>query len=185
MLNEIKFRTPEYLQHGTPRQQAAYTALMSLQIFSLLRAFTPVLTGTIPLDIDIETSDLDIVCFTENLSAFADQLTLLFGDQANFRSHQKMIRGKVCIIARFAYAGFWVEIFGQNQPVEWQYAYRHLLIEAHLLESTPAAREAIRQLKQRGLKTEPAFAAYFDLDGDPYEVLYAMSFSGGDIFDSE
>jgi hypothetical protein len=55
-----------YLLHGTVTQRAAYAALAALQVFSLLQDFDPVLVGTIPLNIDIPGSDLDIVCCATN-----------------------------------------------------------------------------------------------------------------------
>ena len=56
-----------------------------------------------------------------------------------------------------------------------QYAYRHMIVEARLLKiGGPAARPAIRRLKREGRKTEPAFAHYFDLEGDPYETLLEL-----------
>jgi hypothetical protein len=38
-----------------------------------------------------------------------------------------------------------------------------------------AAREQVLALKQAGLKTEPAFAAWLRLSGDPYEALLALA----------
>ena len=46
-----------------------------------------------------------------------------------------------------------------------------MVVEARLLElGGDPARQAIRRLKQSGLKTEPAFARYFQLEGDAYQV---------------
>ncbi len=53
------------LLHGTATQQAAYHTLEALRIFPLPGAFDPMLAGTIPLDIDIPGSDLDMVCSVE------------------------------------------------------------------------------------------------------------------------
>ncbi len=165
------------MKHCSPRQEAAFHSLQTLDIFTQLEAYTPVLTGTIPLDIDIENSDLDIICWTADLEAFARDVTAYFGNQQGFQIAQKTIRSESCIVAKFEFQGFPIEIFAQNRPVEQQYAYRHMLIEARLLVLGGAsARQEIRRLKQNGLKTEPAFARYFNLAGDPYEVLYRMSF---------
>jgi hypothetical protein len=49
-------------RYGTATQRATYCTLEALRVFDLLQAFDPVLTGTIPLAIDIPGSDLDIVC---------------------------------------------------------------------------------------------------------------------------
>jgi Domain of unknown function (DUF4269) len=51
-----------------------------------------------------------------------------------------------------------------------------MIVEARLLEmGGQDARRAIRQMKNAGLKTEPAFACYFKIKGDPYEALLELS----------
>jgi hypothetical protein len=39
-----------------------------------------------------------------------------------------------------------------------------------------SAYTAIRAMKLAGIKTEPAFAQYFRLAGDPYEALVQLSY---------
>lgn len=79
-------------------------------------------------------------------------------------------------MASFNYGEFTVEIFGQPRPVVKQNAYHHMIVEARLLAiGGEQARREIRRLKASGLKTEPAFARYFDLEGDPYEVLLQLA----------
>ena len=68
------WRDLRYLLHGTATQQAAYQALEALRVFALLSPFDPMLTGTIPLAIDIPGSDLDIVCCAADVDAFAQHL---------------------------------------------------------------------------------------------------------------
>ncbi|MFD0616551.1 DUF4269 domain-containing protein [Paenibacillus sp. GCM10027629] len=50
-----------------------------------------------------------------------------------------------------------------------------MIVEHRILQviGTEGKRE-IRELKQNGLKTEPAFAKWLNLDGDPYAALLAM-----------
>jgi hypothetical protein len=51
-----------------------------------------------------------------------------------------------------------------------------MVVEARLLViGGEEARREIRRLKRCGLKTEPAFARYFQLAGDPFEVLLELS----------
>ncbi|MFQ5649835.1 MAG: DUF4269 domain-containing protein [bacterium] len=60
-------------------------------------------------------------------------------------------------------------------PVEKQNAYRHLMVCNRLLRiGGNKARQQILELRGRGMKTEPAFAAYFGLKGDPYQVLLEL-----------
>lgn len=51
-----------------------------------------------------------------------------------------------------------------------------MIVERRLLalDETSAA-ESIRALKREGLKTEPAFAHFYKLSGNPYEVLYRLA----------
>ena len=165
-----------YLKEGTPRQQQAFETLTALGIFDVLQIYTPVLIGTIPLDVDVETSDLDVACYAPDLALFAREVTVLYGSQPHFRLRHKQVRGAPSVVASFKYDGFEIQFFAQPQPVERQYGYRHMLVEARLLAlGGEAARHAIRELKRSGIKTEPAFAAYFHLKGDPYELLWELS----------
>ena len=172
----MNFRNPAYLTRDSARQQRAYRALQSLGIFRILRDHTPTLAGTIPLNIDIRGSDLDIVCDVRDLDAFTRTITDAFGTHTGFCIKREIVKGIASVIANFDYAGFPIEISGQSTPVRAQNAYRHMLVEARLLTiGGERARRAIRQLKRAGLKTEPAFAHYFNLAGDPYEVLLQLS----------
>jgi len=161
-----------YLKKGNQRQRQAYTALHSLALFDRLAGFTPFLAGTIPLEIDVYTSDLDILCMAEDLGAFAAEVTRLFGNRRGFRVEVKPVRGVATALARFEHAGFPIEIFAQPGPVERQNGFRHLQIERRLLAlGGEEMREAIHRLKQDGVGTEPAFALYLGLPGDPYQAV--------------
>jgi hypothetical protein len=170
------WRDLTYLLRGTATQQAAYQALEALRVFPLLRAFDPVLAGTIPLDVDIPGSDLDIVCYAEDGGAFAQCLHDAFGHCVGFALQRDLLNGLPTVIAQFTYRGFPVEIFGQPLPVMAQAAIRHMLVEERLLRhGGEEVRWKIRHLKRQGLKTEPAFAAIFDLAGDPYDRLLELA----------
>jgi len=56
------FDTIDYLKYGNEKQQKAFQVLSDYTIFETLTTFNPILVGTIPIEIDIETSDLDIIC---------------------------------------------------------------------------------------------------------------------------
>jgi Domain of unknown function (DUF4269) len=170
MLNSI-----EHLQHGSERQRQAYQALQDLEVFSVLRNYSPVLAGTIPLDIDTEISDLDIICEAEDLDVFELIVKSVYQRQLGFGLNRKEINSLPALIARFFYASFKVEIFGQPRPVTEQNAYRHMAVEARLLAiGGETSRHAIRSLKRGGVKTEHAFARYFHIQGDPYEALLRL-----------
>jgi hypothetical protein len=190
-VSEVKWLSLAYLADGTPMQQASYIALLASRIFEYLHEFQPVLTGTIPLAIDIPGSDLDILCEVYDFAPFAEKVKAHYGHLPDFYQNQKKLNGTPAHITRFTWEleerpspwpmceadaepprRFALEIVAQPVPVTEQRAYRHLCAEAHLLaQGGESARVAIRALKRSGMKTEPAFGLYFGLEGDLYEVL--------------
>jgi hypothetical protein len=175
------FETIAYLKTGNPRQQQACIVLEELGIIDKLQEFTPVLTGTIPIGIDIETSDLDIIGCYKNALEFASVLQQHFGNETGFRISTKIKRGSETVVAKFVSGGFAIEIFGQPVPVHQQNAWRHMLIEQAILqERGEEFGQQIIGLKKQGIKTEPAFAQLLGLSGDPYQALldYGERFSG-------
>lgn len=175
--SDTDWRDLKYLDRGTVTQRAAGFVLRALRVFEHLKGYSPALAGTIPLDIDVEGSDLDIICSANDLAALEDTLKGAFGSQNGFQVHQKLVRGVPSLVADFSYEGMALQVFAQPRAVEEQNAYRHMVVEARLLEiGGDTAREEIRRLKRAGLKTEPAFAQYWQLAGDPYEVLLELSY---------
>jgi hypothetical protein len=171
----IPWQDITYLSHGNERQRRAYRTLGRLQVLNVLRDYTPVLVGTIPIAIDVAESDLDIVCEVHDLDAFEALVRGAFGRREGFRLKRRQINDLPTLVANFE-ASMPVEIFGQPRPVVEQNAYRHMVVEAHLLAiGGETARREIQRLKRAGLKTEPAFARYFGLPGDPFEALLALS----------
>lgn len=156
--------------------------LKELGIFEHLASYDPVLAGTIPLDCDIPGSDLDIICCCRDLDALTGLLRRLWGHMPGFRIARKMRDGEDSLVCDFETPSFPIQIFAQNRPTHQQNAVRHMLAEARLLaQGGETARQAIRKLKMQGLKTEPAFATYFGLPGDPYQALLELSSSPPDL----
>lgn len=169
------WRDISFLLQGTARQQHVYYTLQTLNIFSLLHNFDPVLTSTISLGIDIPGSDLDIICEAYDLSRFQETLKATFGQYEAFQIWERTRSEIFSVVARFPFQGWVIEIYGESLPVEQQNAYRHLSVAARLLEiAGEEARAAIQRLKASGLKTEPAFAEYFGIKGDPYRALLEL-----------
>lgn len=168
----IDFTTIDYLKNGNNRQIQAYEILTQHHILSDIAEFEPILAGTIPIAIDIESSDLDIICYWKNKTKFIEKLYAAFGDKDNYTIRETMIDNRESIIASFRIDFFEFEIFGQNIPTQQQNAYLHMLIEHEILQSKDENfRSKIIQLKQNGYKTEPAFAFLLGLNGDPYAEL--------------
>lgn len=171
-----KFDTPDYLEYGNPVQQKAY-AILSEHIMSCLAGFNPVLAGTIPLGIDIEGSDLDILCQWQDRQIFTDTVVRCFSGYINFDYRLAVINENETVVANFFIDGIEIEVFGQSLPVQQQNGYLHLVIEHEiLLHQGEDFRQKIITLKQQGYKTEPAFARLLGLQGDPYIAL--LSYKG-------
>ena len=159
-----------------PREQLGRMVLADLRLFERLLPYTPFLAGTIPLGVDLEASDLDILCEAHDLDALATVLGYEYGGLEGFTLRQGESRGTGYLVCGFLYGGFAVEVFAQPLPVQEQYGWLHFEAERRLLALVgDDAREAIRELKRSGLKTEPAFAHYFGLTGDPYEALAQLA----------
>jgi hypothetical protein len=168
------FRDLTYLRKGSAIQLQGLRAIEASGILETLREFNPVLAGTLPLDLFVDGSDLDILCQAADLSAFHTFATRQLSGHDKFRIFEYVIRGEHSVVVNFRFQGFEFEVFAQKIPVNEQMAYRHLLIEFEVLaRSELLFRERIKGLKQQGLKTEPAFAQLLNLQGDPYLALLA------------
>ncbi|MFN1215516.1 DUF4269 domain-containing protein [Chryseobacterium kwangjuense] len=171
----IDFTTPEYLKSGNETQKRAYEVLRKYRVLEKLSFYSPVLAGTIPIGIDIEESDLDIICevdlrFEED---FLDEIIFsrLIPPGIDVKVENIMVRGEKCIVLNFMLEEFPVEIFGQNKPSLQQYAYRHMMAEYRILnEKGEDFKQKIIELKKQGIKTEPAFGLLMGLE-NPYEDL--------------
>jgi len=175
MKPSINFENISYLKTGNDTQRNAYTVLTSYSILEKLKMFTPILVGTIPIDIHIESSDLDIICYYEDKSHFKQLIINNFNSFTNFKLWESETLLPTAIVVNFIIEGFEIEIFGQNIPTKQQNAYRHMLIEYKLIqEYGEGFRQKIINLKQKGYKTEPAFAMELGLNGDPFEALLKL-----------
>lgn len=176
MTGSIDLFDISYLRDGTASQRDAHRAITELGILRDLAEYTPALAGTVPLDIDIDGSDLDIICSTNDLGAFAAKVEGLYGSRDDFQLARFVVRDVDSVVGGFRYAGWWFELFAQPTPTARQYACLHLLVEARLLAMGGVeARNGIRDLKRLGMKTEPAFAHYFGLQGDAYLTLAVLA----------
>jgi hypothetical protein len=166
-----------YLSGGNERQKAAYTLMDELQIIEILNPFNPILVGTIPINIDIPESDLDIICEVNDndFSKFEELVWRSFYPLDQFRYSIRTVNGMNNYVANFIYKSWEFEIFGQPLPTHLQNGYKHVMIEYRILHLLGTdGNEQIRALKRKGLKTEPAFAQLLNLEGDPYDRLLEL-----------
>jgi hypothetical protein len=170
------FEDISYLKKGSPIQQKVFALLTQSKILYHLRSYQPILTGTLPLDIFIEgKSDLDIVCCSKHLESVEKILLTEYTTEKDFLIERKPIHGQLTLICRFEREGFLFEIFCQAVESHKQYAYRHMMVEYKiLLQKGQAFKERIIRLKEKGIKTEPAFAQLLGLSGDPFEALLLL-----------
>ncbi|MBB4799998.1 hypothetical protein HNP37_000037 [Flavobacterium nitrogenifigens] len=166
------FTDISYLKTGNLKQQASFEVLTKYNILENLSDFDPILVGTIPINIDVENSDLDIICYWKNKLEFVEKIKDLFSKENNFTIRENLINNQESVIANFYLDDFEIEIFGQNTPTQEQNGYRHMLVEAQILQSKDENfRLEIIKLKESGLKTEPAFGLLLGLKGNVYEEL--------------
>lgn len=165
------FETIDYLRYGNEKQKNAYEAINSLALMEKLSDYNPILCGTLPIGIDIEGSDLDIIMEVFEPEKFERKIKSFFYHKENFIFKNTVIRNTPVAKANFFHAGFEFELFGQPQSVKKQYAYLHMVIEKYLITNYPSMKEEVLVLKRSGMKTEPAFCKVLGLEGDPFEVL--------------
>ncbi|ROI03222.1 DUF4269 domain-containing protein [Chryseobacterium sp. G0240] len=174
----IDFTKIDYLKDGNKRQKRAFEVLTQYKILERLQPYSPVLAGTIPIEIDIEGSDLDIICevdlrFEED---FLDDIMFskLIPFEADVKVENVWVNGERSIVLNFMLEEFPIEIFGQNIPVIQQNAYRHMIAEYRILkEKGEEFKQKIIELKKQGIKTEPAFGMLMHLE-NPYEDLLKL-----------
>lgn len=169
----IDFTRIDYLKDGNERQKKAYEILTKYRIFEKLKDYSPILAGTVPIEIDINGSDLDIILdvdlrFEED---FLDDLMLSRFIPYDVEVEYPIINGEKCITLNFILEEFPIEIFGQNKPTIQQNAYLHMIAEHKILqEKGEEFKQKIIELKKQGIKTEPAFGILLELE-NPYEDL--------------
>lgn len=169
------FKNIEYLKFGNERQRLAFFEIKQYKVLEKLEKYNPILTGTIPIGIDLPESDLDIICQCENHFEFTTDLLKYFFHQKDFKVYSAKQNGIKSTIAKFKTNNFIFEIFGQNIQTEKQNAYRHMIIENRILkEKGEEFKQGILKLKSKGMKTEPAFAKLLGIDGNPYSELLKL-----------
>lgn len=174
----FSFDNIAYLKDGNERQRQAYFTLKNHHILFKLGLFDPILVGTIPINIDIENSDLDIICCFDDKDDFYQSVYDNFRNEKNFKIAEQPNLDTLTIVASFNIENFEIEIFGQNIPTKHQFGYRHLVVEHQILNQYGEVfRQRIVELKQQGYKTEPAFGLVLGLSGNPYTEL--LKFENG------
>lgn len=169
------YRNIEYLKTGNEVQQSAYTAMTELGILEILKAYDPILVGTIPIALDVPRSDLDIICQVYDFDEFCQLIHAHFGRCNEYRLRKKSGQNGLIIVVNFKFMGFEFEIYATSAQTESLNSYRHMIIESRILDLLgDTFRKQVITLKLKGMKTEPAFAKLLYLEGDPYDSLLSL-----------
>ena len=163
----MNFRDVEYLKAGTDKQKLCYRILKEINVLDILHDYNPIVVGTIPIVIDIEESDIDIVCCAENLSEIRDVVRLHYSTYNLFSDRI----GDV-YVANFECLELPIEIYAESIPTLEQNGYRHMVIEDRIMKlAGDRFRQKVIRLKQQGYKTEPAFGELLKLDNPYLDLL--------------
>ncbi len=167
---------PDLLRNGSAEQRAAAKAVDELALFQTLAANRPVIAGSFPLNLQTESSDIDVLATATDLTAFLELAGRAFGAQAGFRARLAKIKSMDSVVINFNYGSFPFEIFAQARPVLEQDGFLHLVAEYRLLALADVRFfETVRALKQAGAKTEPAFCTALGAPDSPYEYLRELA----------
>lgn len=164
-----------YLQQGNARQREVHALLQEIRIIELLADYDPLLAGTVPLGIEVEGSDLDLICEVHDSAGFTEEVRHRFGSFDGYSALTRTVKGLTRTKINFNAGGWPIELFGQPVPVLQQNAYLHMEAEWRILNLLGRDfRTQVIALKTEGMKTEPAFARLLNLEGDPYEALLRL-----------
>lgn len=150
--------------------------IQDLSLLTKLGDFYPYVIGTPPLGISLETSDIDIACSANDLLHFERVAKEEFSDRQGFRCRKSVIQELDSVVVQFHALNWDIELFCQQLSTQDQWGVRHFIVERRMLNLEPKLKEIVIQLKQDGLKTEPAFAAALGLPGDPYQEILRLEY---------
>lgn len=163
------FTRLDYLKNGDRPQREAFEVLNQSKIMERLATFDPILVGTYPIHLQVKGSDLDVLCSAKNPGEVERALA---GIGAYTKAQVNFEDQPAATVFHFDELSIPIEVFAQATPSLQQRGYRHLVNEAKLLRiGGEPVRSEIIALKNKGLKTESAFAEVFGLPGDPYQAM--------------
>lgn len=151
-----------------------FEALKKTEILKKLKAYSPLVAGTFPLDLQTDHSDIDVLIYANDFPEIVKVLKTNFENYDQFQLKET----SNYILVSFCYDGVFFEVFGQNEFPVKQVAYRHFLVEERLLKLAGSEfKEAIVRKRHSGLKTEPAFGEVLNLkieNSDIYQKLLEL-----------
>lgn len=149
------------------KNEKAFRALKNSKVLDTFKKFHPLVVGTFPLNLHQKNSDLDIILYAENL----EELKSFEG----FKWQEMIVQDQPTLLCSFDFEGIPFELFAQSVPTHDQVAFRHFQVEERLLRlGGEKFFEKVKAVREKGLKTEPAFYEALGLSGDAYKGLLEL-----------
>lgn len=170
----LKFLNIDYLKTGNYMQKDIYRVLSGMAFFEKFEDYSPILVGTFPIELNIESSDLDIICEVYDFEGFVDQCDHYYSGCQGYKMTSSFESGKQAVVINFIYEGYEIELFGESKSTIMQNGYKHMVVEDRILAMFGGAfKSEVLALKKRGYKTEPAFGKLLGLEF-PYKELLLL-----------
>lgn len=169
------FKNISYLKQGNFKQKKAFRLITENNILEILSDYNPIVVGTIPINIDIEDSDLDIILQSNNFDKLKSLMDKNFSHHQNYQIN---VLNDEILICNFKIENLAFEFYAKNYETEKQYGYLHMIKENEILKNKDELfRQQIIELKNNGVKTELAFCQVLKVSGDPYIELLKFKFN--------
>ncbi|MCX6125505.1 MAG: VOC family protein [Proteobacteria bacterium] len=160
-------------------EHRAGSFLKESDLLQRLLPWDPVISGSVPLGVDVADSDIDVLLWHPDLKRAGSEISAALESLGRIEWTQEACRQGECLVGRlncgFPFEStfqFVIEFFVSNVSSFEQHSHLHLLAEYKILvQEGLGFREGIRKLKSTGLSTEQAFCQKLGIVGDPYEAL--------------
>lgn len=161
-------------------------AVSKSQVMELLKQYQPEVVSTILVGLDIDGSDIDIVC-SYNSPAERDNYVSTVKSKLSAQRDFILKVKENYVKTEFLLDGFHFDIYASAQPVIEQNAWRHFKVMERLVKTGGKPfQDIIRRKKQQGLKSEPAIASFLELSGDdPYQAVLSLEQWSDDQMEKE
>lgn len=174
--NNLKFHQLSLLSViNVEKNTKVWNAILNSKILEIFAKNQPLIAGTFPLNVEVETSDVDILLQSTELEAVKLTLNNHFGACQEFSQHTKVIDDLDSLVCHFVFNDVPFEVFVQNKEPVRQTAYLHFLVEERLLKlGGKDFKDKVAEERGKGSKTELAFTTVLGLTEDPFRALLKL-----------
>jgi PAS domain-containing protein len=164
----------------TSAQAQLKRILSDQQIFEKLQPYSVACVSSILVEFDLPGSDVDIICQFQDRDEYVEDLRCSFSHYASFSIRCE----NQIVICTFEVESRTIEIYASQEEVSDQHGMKHIRVHERLAQlGGDRFCQKIRELKELGLKTEPAVARLLNLSGDPYKQVAELGvLSDGELF---